>query len=85
MSQYIDKHIRYADLESDEWVKQKTGQGQSASASALFMTCAMYQRRNLDAASDEQRTYAFGSVELVSRHAEEIHVQRVHLHWNFAH
>ena len=34
MSQYIAKHVRYADLESDEWVKRKLGTSGGASAKA---------------------------------------------------
>lgn len=36
MARYIDKHIQYADLESDEWVKRKLGHGGGARASSLF-------------------------------------------------
>ncbi|MEX0776994.1 MAG: glycosyltransferase family 2 protein [Phycisphaeraceae bacterium] len=36
ISQYIAKHIRYADLESDEWVKMRTGHSQGAEAARLF-------------------------------------------------
>lgn len=36
MSQYIAKHVRYADLESDEWVKRKLGTSGGASAGKLF-------------------------------------------------
>src|SRR5205814_9630099 len=35
-SQYIAKHVKYADLESDEWVKRKLGTSGGASASKLF-------------------------------------------------
>src|SRR3954470_823204 len=30
VSQYLDKHIRYADMESDEWVKWKLGHSSTA-------------------------------------------------------
>jgi glycosyltransferase involved in cell wall biosynthesis len=36
VSQYITKHIRYADLESDEWVRRKLGQSTDAPAERLF-------------------------------------------------
>ncbi|MCE9591748.1 MAG: glycosyltransferase family 2 protein [Planctomycetes bacterium] len=36
MSMYIAKHIRYADLESDEWVKRKLGTSQGADTARLF-------------------------------------------------
>lgn len=36
MSVYIAKHIRYADLESDEWVKRKLGTSGGAATGKLF-------------------------------------------------
>jgi glycosyltransferase involved in cell wall biosynthesis len=36
MAQNIAKHIRYADMESDEWVKRRLGQSSGASTAALF-------------------------------------------------
>lgn len=36
ISEYLAKHIRYADLESDEWVKQKLGIGTGAQVNKLF-------------------------------------------------
>ncbi len=36
ITQYIAKHIRYADMESDEWLKARTGQGGGAKAEHLF-------------------------------------------------
>ncbi|MCC6581615.1 MAG: glycosyltransferase family 2 protein [Phycisphaeraceae bacterium] len=36
VSQYLAKHIRYADLESDEWVKRKLGHSQVAKPGVLF-------------------------------------------------
>lgn len=50
MTQYIDKHIRYADLESDEWVKQRTGVSQVAKSNRLFRDMLRYRqwiRRNI--------------------------------------
>jgi glycosyltransferase involved in cell wall biosynthesis len=44
MTQYIDKHIRYADLESDEWVKQATGQSQVAQTDQLFRDMLRYRQ-----------------------------------------
>ena len=36
IEQYIQKHVHYADLESDEWMKWKLGRSQGARAGALF-------------------------------------------------
>ena len=36
LSQYIAKHIRYADMESDEWIKLRTGSGGGANVSRMF-------------------------------------------------
>lgn len=36
MAQYIDKHIHYADLESNEWLKRKLGVSRGATAGKLF-------------------------------------------------
>ena len=44
MTQYIDKHIRYADLESDEWVKQRIGQSQGAQTGQLFSDMLRYRQ-----------------------------------------
>ena len=44
MTQYMDKHIRYADLESDEWVKQKTGKSQGAQTDKLFRDMLRYRQ-----------------------------------------
>ena len=38
ISQYLDKHIRYADMESDEWLKWKLGKSGDASAGKLFQS-----------------------------------------------
>jgi hypothetical protein len=36
ISEYITKHNKYADMESDEWVKSKLGRGGAARGQALF-------------------------------------------------
>lgn len=36
MTRYLEKHIRYADLESDEWVKWRRGQSSGAPTGSLF-------------------------------------------------
>lgn len=36
VSEYIDKHIHYAELESDEWVKRKLGRSEGAKPHKLF-------------------------------------------------
>ncbi|HZK80711.1 MAG TPA: glycosyltransferase, partial [Humisphaera sp.] len=36
LTRYLAKHIRYADMESDEWIKQRHGRSQSAPAMDLF-------------------------------------------------
>jgi glycosyltransferase involved in cell wall biosynthesis len=36
MAQYIEKHIAYADMESDEWVRWRRGEGSGAEPSVLF-------------------------------------------------
>lgn len=50
INDYLDKHIKYADMESDEWVKQKTGAVQRASAGRLFkdlLRFRIYLRRDV--------------------------------------
>lgn len=42
--EWIRKHIRYADLESDEWVKLKYGQEAGASAEQLFRHTLKYRQ-----------------------------------------
>lgn len=42
--EWIRKHIRYADLESDEWVKLKFGQEAGASAEKLFTKTLKYRQ-----------------------------------------
>jgi glycosyltransferase involved in cell wall biosynthesis len=44
VSQYLEKHIRYADMESDEWVKQKLGSSSVAHASDLFKDMLRYRQ-----------------------------------------
>ncbi|HWE01563.1 MAG TPA: glycosyltransferase family 2 protein [Tepidisphaeraceae bacterium] len=36
LTRYLAKHIKYADMESDEWIKRRRGQSQSAPAMDLF-------------------------------------------------
>jgi glycosyltransferase involved in cell wall biosynthesis len=43
MQQYIAKHIHYADLESNEWVKWKLGQSGTAPTSRLFKNVLRYR------------------------------------------
>ena len=50
ISDYIDKHIRYADLESDEWVKLKLGVSTGADTRTLFrdiLRTRQWLRRNV--------------------------------------
>jgi len=42
--EWVRKHIRYADLESDEWVKLKFGQEAGASAERLFTKTLKYRQ-----------------------------------------
>lgn len=42
--EWVRKHIRYADLESDEWVKLKFGQEAGASAGRLFTKTMRYRQ-----------------------------------------
>ncbi|MBC7834677.1 MAG: glycosyltransferase family 2 protein [Phycisphaerales bacterium] len=44
ISEYIKKHIRYADLESEEWVKRKLGQDAGAKARHLFRDLLRYRQ-----------------------------------------
>lgn len=44
ISQYIAKHIHYANLESDEWVKLRLGRGSAASPQALFRHSLRYRQ-----------------------------------------
>ncbi len=43
ISEYLTKHIRYADLESDEWVKMHMGEGKEARAGRLFRDILKYR------------------------------------------
>ncbi len=43
ISEYLSKHIRYADLESDEWIKQRLGHGKEAQARSLFKNILKYR------------------------------------------
>lgn len=44
MHEWIRKHVRYADLESDEWVKLNFGQEAGASAERLFTRTLKYRQ-----------------------------------------
>lgn len=44
ISQYIDKHVTYADMESDEWVRWRRGMGSGAGASELFKHTLRYRQ-----------------------------------------
>lgn len=44
ISQYIDKHVTYADMESDEWVRWRWGLGSGAEASELFKHTLRYRQ-----------------------------------------
>jgi glycosyltransferase involved in cell wall biosynthesis len=44
MEQFMVKHIRYADLESDEWIKIKFGQSQEARPGAIFKDVWRYRQ-----------------------------------------
>jgi hypothetical protein len=41
---YLEKHIRYADMESEEWVKAKTGAGGGAPTQHLFRRTLRYRQ-----------------------------------------
>lgn len=41
--EFLQKHIRYADMESDEWIKLKTGQDKAARANSLFRDILRYR------------------------------------------
>lgn len=43
ISEYIAKHVRYADMESDEWIKMQVGRDQSARAGRLFRNLPKYR------------------------------------------
>lgn len=44
LSQFIDKHVRYADMESNEWVKLKLGVSKVAKPAALFRNMLRYRQ-----------------------------------------
>lgn len=44
ISEYIAKHIRYADMESDEWVKMSTGADGAARSGRLFKDTLRYRQ-----------------------------------------
>ena len=44
IAQYLSKHIKYADMESDEWVKLRLGQSSVAPADALFRHHLRYRQ-----------------------------------------
>jgi glycosyltransferase involved in cell wall biosynthesis len=44
MTRYVEKHIRYANLESDEWVKWRFGQSTVAPAGMLFPSHLGYRQ-----------------------------------------
>jgi len=49
MTRYLEKHIRYADLESNEWVKRRLGESSGAPEASLFRSRLRYRqwlRRN---------------------------------------
>jgi len=43
LSEYLTKHIKYADMESDEWLKIATGSDKSARAGRLFRDLLKYR------------------------------------------
>lgn len=50
LSEYLAKHIKYADMESDEWIKMRAGRDKSARAHHLFRDLPRYRlylRRDL--------------------------------------
>lgn len=44
ISTYLAKHVRYADMESDEWVKSRLGQRSGAEARELFRDVLKYRQ-----------------------------------------
>lgn len=44
MSRFLDKHIKYADMESDEWVKDRLGQSTMERPGSLFSSVLMYRQ-----------------------------------------
>ncbi|HEY7117079.1 MAG TPA: glycosyltransferase family 2 protein [Tepidisphaeraceae bacterium] len=50
LSRFLEKHIRYADLESDEWLKWRLGQSTMGSPGSLFkdqLAARQWIRRNI--------------------------------------
>ena len=50
LPRYLEKHIRYADLESDEWIKWRTGASTMEKSASLFKDMLKYRqwiRRNV--------------------------------------
>ncbi|MBX9735969.1 MAG: glycosyltransferase family 2 protein [Phycisphaerales bacterium] len=43
ISEYLAKHIKYADMESDEWIKMRVGRDQAARAHRLFRDLPRYR------------------------------------------
>src|SRR5205814_6839779 len=43
-SRFLDKHIRYADMESDEWLKWKLGQSTMEKPGSLFSSFLRYRQ-----------------------------------------
>lgn len=44
ISEYISKHIRYADMESEEWLNVRLGKGRAAKAKSLFPSLKGYRQ-----------------------------------------
>jgi glycosyltransferase involved in cell wall biosynthesis len=44
ISKYLEKHIRYADMESEEWYKSHVGKGGGARAESLFRDSLRYRQ-----------------------------------------
>lgn len=44
ISQYLTKHIRYADMESNEWIKNREGRGGGEKAQKLFFGSLRYRQ-----------------------------------------
>jgi glycosyltransferase involved in cell wall biosynthesis len=44
MTRYLEKHIHYADLESDEWVKRRLGETSGAPTASLFRSHLRYRQ-----------------------------------------
>ena len=44
MTRYLEKHICYADLESDEWVKRRLGEASGVPTASLFRSHLRYRQ-----------------------------------------